>query len=515
MPQTTGKGLSSDQLFLGLVDYGLFSEKLPPCLTSKNLSTYAPATLLALETEGDEKKLRNLVQSVKHDYVRYELLRDINVPRQMGIPHPESYIAQCLALKRHWQDIKSHCAKPKYPVSRVYVRRTDGHRVFRMNYEGCEQNKNRLLDVTSMAGARYVVHTDIANFFPSIYSHSVPWAMHGKSRSKGKFSLLMSGNLLDKTTQNTRDGQTNGLLIGPHSSNVISEILLTSVDTRMLQKGYRGFYRHIDDYTFYATNHEQAEDFLADLGKQLREYELVLNGHKTKILRLPLPMSQDWRRRLKAFNWPDESATVGVETILTFLDLAVELAREAGTSSVLNYAFKIVPQNLHIAAKRFFVQYATNLALLFPYLALVLEEHVFEKCFYSGIEEHICKFSGRLLETGIDRNHADAVSSSLYYAVKHDVTIDGVDPELVSNLWQMNDCLSLLLLFEYGKRKGLAKVCKSLRNRVDSLKGTNDKEKDRNWLLIYQVWSQKTLEKEGQNFLAELKGKDYSFLCFS
>ena len=40
---------------MGLVDYGLFSEKLPPCFTSEGLSDYVPNILLKLITETDEK----------------------------------------------------------------------------------------------------------------------------------------------------------------------------------------------------------------------------------------------------------------------------------------------------------------------------------------------------------------------------------------------------------------------------------------------------------------------------
>ncbi len=40
------------------------------------------------------------------------------------------------------------------------------------------------------------------------------------------------------------------------------------------------------------------------------------------------------------------------------------------------------------------------------------------------------------------------------------------------------------------------------------------REKDRFWLLIYQVWREKTLNDEGQSFLAELKRKRFDFVNF-
>jgi len=66
-------------------------------------------------------------------------MRDINIPRHLGIPHPESYALQALAIKKHWLEIQAHSAKPSLQVSRVYVRHVGGGRIFEMNYKGDEK----------------------------------------------------------------------------------------------------------------------------------------------------------------------------------------------------------------------------------------------------------------------------------------------------------------------------------------------------------------------------------------
>ena len=242
---TTGFGLSGDDALRGMVDYGLFSEKVPPCFRSSVLTDNIPTRLRRIVEETDQKRLKSRIKQT-HDYVRYESLRDINVPRQIGIPHPESYVVQCLALRRHWTTVKQHCAKPDIPVSRTYVQRISGQSVFVMNYKGPYRFEYEEEDLHDMAGARYVVRADISNCFPSVYTHSIPWAIHGRSKAKGNHSVTLAGNLLDSVTRNTRDGQTNGLLIGPHASNVLSEIILTCVDHQMIRNGYKAV-RHIDD----------------------------------------------------------------------------------------------------------------------------------------------------------------------------------------------------------------------------------------------------------------------------
>jgi hypothetical protein len=34
--------------------------------------------------------------------------------------------------------------------------------------------------------ARYVLKTDVARFYHSIYTHSIPWVIHGKAAAKKK-----------------------------------------------------------------------------------------------------------------------------------------------------------------------------------------------------------------------------------------------------------------------------------------------------------------------------------------
>ena len=513
--QTTGLGLSDDQAFMGLVDYGLFSEKLPPCFTSEGLSSHVPKELLSLITTDNENDLNGLLKGRRHDFIRYELLRDVNIPRQMGAPHPESYIVQCLALKRHWGEIKKHCAKPTTPVSRLFVRKTSSNRVFRMNYEGKERSEYEEADIRNMAGARYVVRTDISNCFPSIYTHSIPWALHGRSKSKSDRSVLLPGNLLDKVTQGTRDGQTNGLLIGSHASNVVSETILTRIDHAMIKKGYKQLSRYIDDYTFYAKTHEQAENFIRDLAMQLREYALVLNGSKTEILPMPLPIEKEWVRELNSFRLPAKGAIVHFGTVRSLLDLALKLAVGAETYAVLNYAIKIVPPRLNGRAKRLFVQQAVNLALLYPYLAPILDEHVFDKHRYDGIEEVIREFIEQLLEIGIQKIYSDAIAHALYYSLKYDLPFrmpEDERREKFLKIIEIDDCVSEVLLLEYANRHQVTNIRDAIKGRADKLKGLETRETDRLWLLVYQLWSVKTLNKEGQRFLADLKRKRFCFV---
>ena len=514
MLEFTDSGLSPDDVLTGLLDFGLFAEKVPPCFTSKGLAELAVASYA--DIFDDPSKLKDSVEKTSHDYIRYEAIRDINIPRHLGIPHPESYALQALAIKKHWEEIKAHCAKPSPAVSRIHVRHVGGGCIFEMSYKGVERYQFEEDEIEWRSGAKFVVKADIASCFPSMYTHSIPWALHGLEVAKKSTGLgKLYGNLLDKCTQNTRDKQTNGLLIGPHASNIIAEIILTNIDTVLQSKGHKKLTRHIDDYTYYADTYEEAERFLKDLGLSLRTYEMALNEKKTRILPLPRPSSENWTQELQRFVFP-KGEELWFSIIRSFLDLALENAQTAGTSAPLNYALKMLAdkhgeRKLNPRAKRLYVQEAINLAISYPYLAPVLDKFVFDRYRFTGIDKKIAAFAATLIRLGAQKLYPDTIAHALYYALKHKISIPVEEGELLAVLL-LDDCVVNVLLLEYAPQHGLKKLHEAVKARAMQLKTAGPRDRDRNWLLIYQTWTTKELTGNGQALLAMLKKAKFQFL---
>jgi hypothetical protein len=505
--------LTADAILIGLLDHGLFGEKPPPCFTSKGLAEMARNHFKNIFSQSNEEKLKKVLKKCSHDYIRYAALRDINIPRHLGIPHPESYSVQALAIKQHWDKLRAHYAKPKRRVSQVYVRPLSGGRIFEMNYKGSDRFELEENELQWMAGAQYIAKTDISACFPSIYTHSIPWALHGRNAAKKDHRLLtLYGNMLDQCTQHTRDSQTNGLLIGPHASNIISEIILTHIDDEMLKKRYTKLKRYIDDYEFYADSRDEAEQFLHDLGLALREYELTINEKKTRIFPLPRPSEENWVRELNRFVFPS-GEDVKYSNIRSFLDLAIELSQLNSTSSPLNYAIKMMPRNLNQRARKMYLQEAINLVLAYPYLAPILDQHVFDQYPHEKLGVAVAGFAANLIRIGLKKIYPDAIAYALYYALKHETHLKLQESELLKAL-DLNDCLLSVLLLEYSKRHNLKLIQKEIQIRSDALKSDDSRARDRQWLLIYQTWSAKDLERNAQSFLSILKKSNFRFLQF-
>lgn len=270
---------NSEYVFEALLGYGMFMEKLPQCFVSEDLLEY-------VKKNGYANLCKN------HYYIEYQSTRNTNVPRQMAIPHPESYCCLCKCIKENWENINKHIGKPKKTFSFCHVRKIkDKKHIFEMNYSGEDKwlQEEKILDYS--LGCQYVVSADISTCFPSFYSHSIPWALESKEWGKKNRNTAKRKdkkteqwkNELDKISRSMKDGETNGLLIGPHTSNIISEIILTKIDCELQKDNFEKVIRNIDDYQFFAKDENEAKEFLKKLTAKLKEYELLLNPKKTQI----------------------------------------------------------------------------------------------------------------------------------------------------------------------------------------------------------------------------------------
>lgn len=99
--------------------------------------------------------------------------------------------------------------------------------------------------------------------------------------------MLFFGNTLDKEVRNAQDRQTIGVPIGPDTSLVVAESILTCIDVELDNTFNINGLRYIDDYQLGFNTLGEAEDALAFLQENLGAYELALNPLKTEIIELP------------------------------------------------------------------------------------------------------------------------------------------------------------------------------------------------------------------------------------
>jgi hypothetical protein len=474
------KNISKNELYNGLVGCGLFAEKIPNFLSSKEFLKYSKTITIPVD-----KKPK--------DYIRYSSMRNINIPRQMAIPEPFVYAALCNFIKINWDKIQEHfkenTKKDKYKVSRIHIRKIkDKCSLFEMNYKNYENDGSPEQDL--IIRSKYIAIADISKCFPSIYSHAIAWSLVGKSHAKTNRNPANWFNELDFRTRNVKYGETNGVLIGPHASNLISEIILTKVDKELKKKGFE-YIRHIDDYTCYTKSYEEAEKFFLDLSTELSKYELSLNLKKSEILPLPKASVKNWVNRLSHYVFVNtyeyfNKEGIRIRELQGFIDFAIDLMlKEKSDASILNYAIKIIAKkHLGIGAKGYYLKQIHHLVLLFPYLINILEEHVFKP---HKVKKSVIKLiADDIYDYGIEKKTYEACSYALYWASKYDFKLDAKN--IKRDVLNSEDCICMLAAFIYHRKTKAKIYLIEYRDKAKTLKTTDF---DRYWVYIYEVlpWS--------------------------
>lgn len=123
----------------------------------------------------------------------------------------------------------------------------------------------------------YIVKFDIADFYNQIYHHTI------------ENQLIECGfpNEVKKSIQNLLNTTTlkmsRGIPVGPHSTHIIAEAALISIDNSMKSNGF-SYCRYMDDFIAFCKTELECRILLNKIAEILDKQErLILQRHKTKI----------------------------------------------------------------------------------------------------------------------------------------------------------------------------------------------------------------------------------------
>lgn len=466
--------IKADELYDRIVSYGMFSEKLPPIFTGDLFLNYRKN--IREQTFSDEWR----------GYINYESMRNTNIPRNIGIPTPMGHELLCNTLKEHWTKLTEYFrektkGQPRI-ISRIHIRKMQETKaLFLMNYKNWIDDGTPEPDI--YLGKRYMVHADISKCYPSIYTHAIPWALVGKDVAKDNTRKKEEWyNQIDHFAQISKNGETHGLLIGPHTSNILSEIILCAIDEELSNK-YDSYIRNIDDYICYVNTKEDADNFIIDLNRELRKYDLLLNHKKTEIYELPICVVETWIHKIQNHmtTFQKFKDYIDYREIQAFIDFIIKLVSEnADNNSVVLYAVKALKDfNLTKNAQEYLVKSVVSLSLLYPYLVPILGKYIFEK--YEVGTNQIQKYANMIYERYIHKNNYEACSFALLYAIDSNSKIDCIDVEIIKS---SQDCILMLMAFIYCKKNNLTSEVKQLEQYAKELEGKG--EMDQYWLFVYE-----------------------------
>lgn len=220
--------------------------------------------------------------------------------RVFSIQHPKYYHDIVYYLLENWEDIKKilfdnrlRVYSYSFPIP-IDISREGAVgklRSGRLIYEWIEMAEKDL--ITEVYKYNYIVKSDITNFYKSIYTHIIPWAIHGRPASlKDRKIQILFGSKIDRNYMLSNNRRTNGIPVGSALSDLVAEIILTKVDLHLSEKLKSEKVDFIatrfkDDYRFLCMTEDDANIIIKVLRDELEEFNLLINEEKTSIEELP------------------------------------------------------------------------------------------------------------------------------------------------------------------------------------------------------------------------------------
>lgn len=317
---------------------GYFPAELPPCFKTESFALSLGATVAP---PG------GFCNPSGAHLCNFSLARAGNsrFRRRLSLVNPINFYHLAKLVADNWADI---C---KQTATSTLSKSTPVHRPIsdRALSPTCYGPRNLVeIKAKNRGTAKVLLVADISEFYHSIYTHSISWALHSKSYAKANKKASILGNRLDRAVQCAQDGQTMGIPIGPDTSLVIAELILSAVEDGLRKRipCLRG-YRFIDDFELCFPNGADAERALAILQEELLQFELRLNPRKTSLLVPPVSLDLEWISELRRFNIRTNSGQRG--DLIGYFDTMTRLLLAHPNEHVSKYGlqrFKIFIPNI-------------------------------------------------------------------------------------------------------------------------------------------------------------------------
>lgn len=397
-------------------------DEFPPCFVSTSFTSNIASKLLALSADRPDGYGVITLRSTRYDLA----------PRNMEVLHPRAFAKLVRQLRVTWDDWK-HIETNLSSALRL-AEHADG-RIFSMVEQGSAED-------LVVPGSRFRARADVTNFYGSIYTHAIPWAVHGVETAKARQEDGADwANRLDIELRQARRKETTGISIGPGTSAIVGEIMLGSVDERLRHRGH-DFRRFIDDYFFVGSSRDEAEAFVRDLRDALAVLKLTVHPGKTKITELPIPVRPRWMRELRIAL--REGNTAG--KLLDLIDQAIESQEGADEDGALRFALVTIENALALDSVEDAVRIeVADRLLTIGFLRPIAMGTVCRILMQvgSGAVSERAKALNQILREHISNRRTDAATWIIYLLLVNQVEVDGVS---VEEIVRSGDCLPIALL---------------------------------------------------------------------
>ena len=157
---------------------GFFPNELPPPFQTREFAGAVLPNLATLPADFTSGQ-------VKANFAIHNLARSGTLRRRLGIPNPVTHTALADSIAANWPMLDAHMRASPFSRSAPVPGQPPGRALIWSHDLGARPS----LRAETRAAARYILQADISRFYHSIYTHSVPWALHTKPTAKDDRTL--------------------------------------------------------------------------------------------------------------------------------------------------------------------------------------------------------------------------------------------------------------------------------------------------------------------------------------
>jgi hypothetical protein len=310
-----------------ILERGYFPKELPPFFYTELFARFARTKAGKAALDGF-KPADNFTECVI-----YDLARPGHTVRSLAIPHPGSFYRLARITASNFRRLLKKAHKSGFSRSAPVF----SPRAYRSIHPRFSMGTLARERTAARAGSRFLVQADVSQFYPSLYTHAVGWAVNPKLRVRSYYQKKGSrsvGAAIDQALMNQQRKVSQGIPIGNDLSFLLAEIVLSQIDSALRVDSKRS-YRWFDDYELSCDSLHEAQELLSRLRAQLRRFSLRTSPTKTRIVELPRPADDSWRHAIVS------QAQQGLQSdhdFVRYFDNAFRLREEFPEAPVLNYA---------------------------------------------------------------------------------------------------------------------------------------------------------------------------------
>jgi hypothetical protein len=331
-----------------------------------------------------------------------------------------------------------------------------------------------------------MVQIDVSKCFDSIYTHSLPWAILGKSQTK--FNLKKSkgtfGGRFDALMQRLNQNETNGIVIGPEFSRIFAEIILQSIDVELEQallnranlkhKVDYEIFRYVDDYFVFYNDPSAEPRIIEELQEVLKSKKLAINPAKIK--HYPKPIITEItiaKERISALmnseiepsvdeipntvpsqpNIKRLKGAINANRLIVRYKIAIKETK-VEYSDLLNYTFAIVENKVDLLIKAFILSDddPQNKRRLVNMLIAILEFAFFAYSASPKVNHTIrmCRMIANTVDYLTKRNFPHELQHTLFKFV-HDNVLEMLNKNKIAPHREVESLYLLIVLSRIGK----------------------------------------------------------------